>query len=71
MVFLTTLGLQKGQDGNFVGFNAYQRGYSTAMTNLGMNIKEEVAKGADPVQAQQRHMAAFKQAFGFTPAYYL
>tara|TARA_R110000823_G_scaffold312649_1_gene439471 strand:- start:2326 stop:3537 length:1212 start_codon:yes stop_codon:yes gene_type:complete len=63
--------MQKGQDGNFVGFNAYQRGYSTAMTNLGMNIKEEVAKGADPVQAQQRHMAAFKQAFGFTPAYYL
>ena len=63
--------MTSGQDGNFVGFNAYQRGYSTAMTNLGMNIKEEVAKGADPVQAQQRHMAAFKQAFGFTPAYYL
>jgi len=68
--FLSTQ-MTSGQDGNFVGFNAYQRGYSTAMTNLGMNIKEEVAKGADPVQAQQRHMAAFKQAFGFTPAYYL
>jgi hypothetical protein len=68
--FLSTQ-MKSGQDGNFVGFNAYQRGYSTAMTNLGMNIKEEVAKGADPVQAQQRHIAAFKQAFGFTPAYYL
>jgi len=68
--FLSTQ-MKSGQDGNFVGFNAYQRGYSTAITNLGMNIKEEVAKGADPVQAQQRHMAAFKQAFGFTPAYYL
>jgi len=63
--------MKEGQDGNLVGFSSYERGYSTAFNSMRTNIKEDVAKGMDAVQAQERHMASFKEVFGFTPAYYL
>lgn len=63
--------MSQGIDGTLVGFNAYKTGYSVALTALERNIQQEVADGVDPIQAQQKHVNAFRQAFGFTPSYYL
>jgi hypothetical protein len=63
--------MSQGIDGTLVGFNAYKAGYSVALTALERNIQQEVADGVDPTQAQQKHVNAFRQAFGFTPSYYL
>ena len=63
--------MSQGIDGTLVGFNAYKTGYSVALTLLERNIQQEVADGVDPTQAQQKHVNAFRQAFGFTPSYYL
>lgn len=63
--------MQKGQDGNFVGFNAYQRNYSSSLKILDRHIADASERGQTPEQAQEEALSFFKNDFGFVPAYYL
>jgi len=63
--------MTSGQDGNFVGFNAYQRNYSSSLKILDRYIADASERGQTPEQAQEEALSFFKNDFGFVPAYYL